>query len=187
MTDEAQRLPGGPAADMQIKHDWKAEIVRNVYWKQLIAERNQEFPWHLPRVAAKSNSIEAAQNASGIEFSDPYRDFLAHADGWLGFYTWVDLFGTPEFSSGLSRNVLQRPSLLQLLPGCGLASQEVAAIGASDSVNDVFILVSMNSRTLPGGVVWFGDAEVERYETFVEFFGSMVNINAHLAEQLKRS
>jgi hypothetical protein len=168
-----------------MQHDWKVEIARVIYWKQLIAERDQEFPWHLPQVAAKNDRIEAAQHASGIEFSSQYRDFLSHADGWLGFYMWADLFGTTEFISGLSRNVSQRPRLLELLRGCGLDPREVAPIGASDSIDDVFVLVSAKSRTLPGGVVWFVETEIDRYESFVEFFGSMVNYNARLAEQLK--
>jgi hypothetical protein len=46
------------------------------------------------------------------------------------------------------------------------------------------ICVSPASRTLPGGVVWFVNEEVDRYESFGEFFGSMVNYNAIIAKKL---
>jgi hypothetical protein len=166
--------------------DWKAEIARVAYWKQMGAEHDslRAFPWHAPRVAAAPERIEAAQQACGVGFSAQFQDFLRCADGWLAFYMLVDLFGTPDFTGGRSRNVLRRPELLELLSDCDLRAGDVVPIGASEFAQDVFIHVSPASRTLPGGVVWFLNEEVGRFETFGEFFGSMVNYNAMIAEKL---
>lgn len=166
--------------------DWKAEISRIVYWKQIAADhdKNHALPWHLPRVGAKPESIVLAEQAMGVLFPEQFKKFLSYADGWSGFYVLTDLFGTTEFLEGRSKKVLQRPEVAAFLETNALREDEVIPIGASDFDLDVFLLLSESSSLLPGGVLWFASEEVERYGTFAEFVSAMVNYNARIAEKM---
>src|SRR3974390_2998638 len=114
--------------------DWKLEISRVIYWKQIIADndRLRAYPWHLPRVGAKPEEIALAEKAAGMEFSPEYKEFLSYADGWQGFVITVDLFGTKEFLEGRTRKVLERTELATFLKANSLSEDDVVPIGASD-------------------------------------------------------
>lgn len=166
--------------------DWKAEISRIVYWKQIIADNDKlhAYPWHLPRVGATADVIARAESAAGAQFSPQFEELLRHADGWPGFFITVDLFGTKEFLDGRHKRVLERPELLAFLDGLGLKEDEAIPIGATDYDLDVFLHISPRSKMLPGGVIWFANEEVERFGSVAEFFSSMVNHNAAIADRL---
>jgi len=166
--------------------DWKAEIVRIAYWKQIAHDHDtgNALPWHFPAVGASRDRIEQAQSACGVRFSSEFQDFLATADGWRGFYVLVDLFGTQDFISGRAAKVLERPELADFLAELELGPGKAIPIGASELEADVFIHVAPNSPIMPGGVIWFVNEEIDSYATFEEFFGSMVNYNAQIARDM---
>jgi hypothetical protein len=166
--------------------NWKAEISRIVHWKQVAAEhdRNKALPWYLPRVAAKREDILSVESKLGVKFPDEFAEFLELANGWQGFHVLTDLFGLQELNDGKSQLVLQRPELRELLRVAGINEQHAIVIGASDLDLDVFVLVSSDSLVLPGGVIWFASEEVDRYETFADFFSAMVNYNARIAQKM---
>ena len=166
--------------------DWKAEIARIVYWKQVAADhdKNNTLSWHLPRVGAKQETIKLAEEAIGILFSSQLKEFLACADGWQGFHVLTDLYGTEEFLLGKPKSVLQRPELLAFLKASNLVEADVLVIGSSEFDLDVFLYVSMESQILPGGVLWFANEEVDRYESFADFLCAMTNYNAKIAQKM---
>lgn len=166
--------------------DWKAEISRAVYWKQLIAEKDQHhaYPWHLPRVAATSEEIAGAENSTEFSFPSEYIEFLYVANGWQAFVINIDLFGTKDFIDGRSTEIKQRSELAELISEYGLGADELVVIGASNTDLDVFLYVSTKSKLLPGGVLWLANEEVDRYKSFADFFSAMVNYNARVAHRL---
>ena len=96
----------------------------------------------------------------------------------------TDLFGTEEFLCGKSKLVLQRPELVAFLKTINLRETDVVVIGSSEFDLDVFLYVSVDSKILPGGVLWFANEEVDRYESFAEFLSAMTNYNAKIAQRL---
>lgn len=166
--------------------DWKAEISRVAYWKQLAAERapRKIFPWHYPRVRATREDILRAEACAAVRFSKDYIDFLLHSNGWKCFFCNTDLFGTPEFLSGRASREIEQPELRAFIQSVGFRMSDVTLIGSSDLELDRFLLVSATAPTSPGQVIWFASEEVDRYTCFSEFFGSMVNYNAGIAEQM---
>lgn len=166
--------------------DWKLAISRVVYWKQMIADNDQlrAYPWHLPRVGATAADIAAAEKAAGVGFSSQYSDFLRHANGWSGFVITVDLFGTKDFIDHRSQKVMQREELSSFAKEQGFDESEFVPIGASEADLDVFLHFSPDAKNLPGGVIWFANEEVDRYESFSEFFEAMVNYNARVAQRM---
>ncbi len=63
--------------------DFKAEIVRIAYWKQLAAQHDKlgALPWHLPKVGATPERIAKLREVVGIDLPDDYTTFLPLADG----------------------------------------------------------------------------------------------------------
>lgn len=166
--------------------DWKAEIARTWHWKQIAAAHDKAgaLPCKLPRVGARPEEIASAEHAVGRVFPAEFKEFISLANGWQGFYVLTDLFGTPDFMNGRSQKALERPEVSEFVLENGWKLEEVVAIGASDLDVDVFLLITEEAGNLPGGVVWLAGEEVDRYPTFHEFFGSMVNYNARIANKL---
>lgn len=166
--------------------DWKSEISRIIYWKQMIAENDRlnAYPWHLPRVGASPENITLAEKFVGLDFSSEYEEFLRHANGWQGFVVSVDLFGTDDFLNGRSQEVMKRKELADFVNEQGLDETDFVPIGASEVDLDVFLHFSPSAKFLPGGVLWFANEEVERHESFSDFFAAMVNYNARIARRV---
>jgi len=168
--------------------DFKAEIVRIAYWKQIAAQHDKlgALPWHLPKIAASEEKIAKLRDVAGISLPDDYIAFLRLADGWKGFLVLTDLFGTEDFLTVRSREFVGRPDVQYFLRRSGIVPDSVVAIGASEFEPTVFLLVSVRSDFLPGGVIWLSSEEIERYPSFSEFFSSMVNCNAKVAQDTVR-
>lgn len=168
------------------RFDWKTEISRLAYWKQIAAERDVHniLPWKLPRLAATENRIQDAEIAAGTTFTPDFKSFLRHADGWPGFHIATDLFGADEFLSGRNREVLERQEVADFIHEIGLELKDVTPIGASNVDLEVFLMVSPRSTKMPGQVIWFVSEEIDRFESFENFFSSMVNYNARIADKL---
>lgn len=164
--------------------NWKAEIARIAYWKQVAAEndRDKALPWHLPRVGASRELISRAERALGIQFPGDYVEFLAHANGWAAFHVLTDLFSIDELVSRKRQSL--SGELTGFLRTHGVVDGAFAVIGGSDADLDVFVLFSEASAFLPCGVLWFAADEVERYKSFSDFFSAMANYNAVIAQQL---
>lgn len=166
--------------------DWKADIARIAYWKQVAAEHDKAntLPWKLPRVGAKPESLLEAERALGQRLPAEFREFLALADGWEAFHVLTDLFGTEDLIKRRWQSVMERPEVREYLIENGWKPNEVIPIGASEFDLDVFLLLSESAKSLPGGVVWLAGQEVDRYPSFHDFFAAMVNYNARVAEKI---
>lgn len=167
-------------------NDWKAEISRIVYWKQIAAQhdKNHALPWHLPKVGASQEEVRRAENALGVAVPDQLKELLQLVNGWPGFYISVDLFGAKDFIEGRSQAVMARPDLQEFILEMDLNCKDVFAIGASELESDVFICVSAMSPRLPGNVIWFAGEEIDTYPSVAEFFSAMVGYNERIAQKL---
>jgi cell wall assembly regulator SMI1 len=167
--------------------DMKAEIARIAYWKQVTAEHDKAkaLPWHLPRIPAKPEEIDRAERALGQALPAEYREFLSLANGWEGFHVFTDLFGTVELMQQGHRAINERTELQEFLAASGWLSSEVLVIGASSLELDVFLIILDRAKTLPGGVVWFAQEEVDRFGSFGEFLSAMVGYSAQVAENMQ--
>lgn len=169
-----------------MKVDWKSEIARMVYWKQVAAGYDVlgALPWHLPNVAASLYDVLSAERVLGTPFPSEYREFLGYADGWRGFEITTDLFGTRDFLTGRATKLLTRPELDNFISTLGIDREYIIPIGCSEFDLDVFLAIGDRSPVLPGGVIWFANEEVDRFNSFSEFFSTMINYAAHGAQKL---
>ena len=114
--------------------DWKTEIARIAYWRQVAAEHDElhALPWHLPRVGASPAEIRKAQETANFNFPAEYSEFLMFANGWKGFFVSTDLYGTSDFLSGRFRSTLESPELRAFLARMGIDARQALTVGSSD-------------------------------------------------------
>jgi hypothetical protein len=172
--------------------DWKQRIVELVLVKQKLAELDTKGLWQyrLPAVAATEAKLRAVEAHLGEALDPGYRAFLLHADGWPAFYQSVDLFGSDDLVS--SDRYLHAAEMLNFvesaaLAASGLRSEELLPIAVSPVDLDLFVMTKQ-SAPRPGVVVWLAGSEVDRFESFDDYFLAMVDYSRlevrHLRSEL---
>jgi hypothetical protein len=161
--------------------DWRADIVSMVRIKQAISEADAEGIWefHLPRVAADAAALSSVEALLGVQLDPGYRSFLSYADGWPSFFQSVDLFGVADLAHGPRMDIAQE-LLTNLEPialrASGLGGAQLIPIAATTVDLDLFVMPVTDGRQQPS-VVWFAGYEIDRFETFHDFFLAMIEYN----------
>lgn len=170
--------------------DWKTEIAKTWLLKQAMMEADTKKIWtyHLPEVAAADLEIRDAEQCLGHSLDSRYKDFLKHANGWKGFVQTIDLFGTTGLINGPQKEngefILSNIDD-DVLNGCGVARNEIFPIAATMRHRDLFVITRPFSK-LPGLVLWLAGEEIERYESFDDFFIAMQQYNRHDLAALRK-
>jgi hypothetical protein len=161
--------------------DFSIAIGRAWLVKQEIMklDKRRIWPYHLPEIAATDVQISQAEQRLAHVLDERYKALLKCANGWPAFYQAVDLFGTEDLISGprhecgefllgyLEESVLNK---------CGFARAELLPIAATKSDRDLFVITRPHSSA-PGIVIWFAGEEIDRFQTFDEYFLSMMEYN----------
>ncbi len=143
------------------------------------ADHQNLWPYYLPEVASTKENIVNAEVALGCKIDELFANFLLFANGWKGFYQYVDLFGTQDLMGGpLMEYAL---SLLNTIEDSyfvqkGIVRQDLMPIAATLIDKDLFLLGKINSP-LSGQIIWHAGEEIEIFENFNEFFMAMVDYN----------
>lgn len=161
--------------------NWPKEIAVMALVKGEIAKADRQnlWPYALPRVAAQPPQIAAVESQLGFALEGGYRAFLQHADGWPAFYQTVDLFGTPELL-GDEKLLRARRALAHIeddvLVASGVGAAQLLPIAATAVDLDLFAMVVSASKHT-GEVIWFAGTEIERFSSFAKFFRAMADYN----------
>lgn len=158
--------------------DWRPLIVKMVEVRQAIDEADRERIWeyHWPRVGASEAQLSTVEQHLGFRLDLEYRTFLSAADGWPWFSQSVCLFGTNELFGSpmlLAANEMLDVCAPYLTECCGIARSSVFPVAASAIDKDVFFMQVRGGVLMPP-LVWLAGEEVDRFESFGEFFASMI-------------
>lgn len=160
--------------------DWKIEISKLVYVKQVIADLDKQklWPHHLPRIAASNEDVANLENKIQRKIPDEYLEFLRFANGWSGFYQHVDLLGTDDYFN--EELMAYADEIFKQTSFANDRIEDLLIIATTRHDTDLFCL-NLDS----GEVVWFAGDEIERFETFDEFFLAMLDYNREEINDLK--
>ena len=171
--------------------DFRPLIVKMVSVKSDLqaVDKNEVFPNRLPAVAASEEQISAAEQEMQVRLDDEHRAFLGFADGWSTFSHNGDLFSLDEIKSVRQQLVdasgdnddededdeEESYDVSQLLP-----------IAAAEETGDIFVMPIRDNQAL-SEVIWMGGGEeVDRFETFGQFFASMIAYSEQLVESVRK-
>ncbi len=173
---------------MTTAEEWRQRIVQLVLVKQKIAELDANGLWEyrLPAIAASEERLSASESQLGERLDPSYRDFLAAADGWPAFYQSVDLFGTHDL---LGERSLHASEMLGYVEDAvfdvgGFTRRELIPIAATTEDLDLFVM-TRRSTSNPGMVIWLAGSEVERFETFDDYFLAMLDYNRLTVQRMQ--
>ena len=156
--------------------DWKDKISVMVLVKQEIQRLDKMgiWPHYLPEIAAIEEQLASAEKYLGHSIDKDYREFLMCANGWKGFLHTIDLFGTGDLiGSSLMDYVLRNLDVMddaaKLSETSGFLKEELLPIAATREDIDLFV-ITRETSSHPGIVIWFAGGEVEKFPNFKEFF-----------------
>lgn len=169
--------------------DWKLNIVTLVYVRDQLmkADKEQVWEYYWPEVAATKNELRAIQKKLNINLSKEYQDFLLHANGWECFFQNIDLFGTSDFDSNkmayarelLSVEMVYNEDLQEM-------KDYLFPIAVSRDDMDLFVMVLKKGDRF-GEVIWLAGGEIDKYESFTEFFLAMIEYNKLGVEDMRKN
>lgn len=172
--------------------EWKDKIAVMVLVKQEIWRLDKAglWPYHLPEVAATEEQLMTAEAHLGHGIDKGYRDFLKCANGWKGFSQTVNLFGTGDLvGSSLMNYALEMIEVMDEaypIEDTGFSKEELLPIAATFEDRELHVITRATSHQ-PGVVIWFSGQEIERYQSFEEYFLAMTDYNRLEIDRLRNS
>jgi hypothetical protein len=140
-----------------------------------------------PPPGATEKGIDATERKLGFRLDPSYRRFLAHADGWPGFFHNIDLFSTGQLVAGPGLDSVHTGLAAigdeDFQTGIGFGLDEVFPIGKDMGQADMWLMVKPTCASA-GQVIWYWGSEDERFPDFDEFFLSMLD---YLRRDLQRA
>ena len=164
--------------------DWRLDIVTAVAVDQALMRVDVDELWEysLPELRASEQEIADAEKRLGFRLPEQYRSFLQYANGWQYFYQDVNIFGTGELLGGELHD--QAEELLEVakevLPPLDYDLDSFFPIAASMTQIDLFVIGKVGSPW-EGQVIWIAGDIIDEYESFLEYFRSMVAYNKRRA------
>ncbi|RSN92342.1 SMI1/KNR4 family protein [Acinetobacter pittii] len=169
--------------------DWPKEIARMAFVKNALheADTRKIWPYYLPELGATIDNIVKTEVILGEEIDRFYREFLLYANGWKGFYQYVDLFGLSDLIGG--KKMQYALDLLDVIDEKyflkkGFCRNDLMPIAATLIDKDIFLIGKRNS-SIAGKVIWYAGEEIEIFENFNEYFLAMVDYNIDEVNDLK--
>lgn len=160
-------------------NEWKERIeeMRAVRDELYQADREQMWEYYHPEGAAERSEILSAQEKLQINLSQDYIDFLLCANGWKCFYQLVDLFGTKDFDSEIMSYARELLNVeLEYHDELRTVKEYLFPIAVSRTDKDLFVMVLAEGSEY-GQVIWLAGGEIERFDSFGEFFEAMIEYN----------
>ncbi len=154
-------------------------IIQN---KLMQLDKKHIYEFHCPKLAATEEQINEAQAKIGFELPKDYKDFLLCANGWDCFWLNVDLFGTQELTSSRVTDALDLlfDVVIEYFPELEKRKNSILPIANSEEDLDTFILFLSNDEYY-GKVIWIAGQEIDLFDSFEQFFCSMVLYNKNRA------
>ena len=169
--------------------DWRLDIVTAVAVHQACMRVDVDELWEysLPELRASEQEIADAEKRLGFRLPEQYRSFLHYTNGWQYFYQDVNIFGTGELLAGELHD--EAEELLEVakevLPPLEYDLDCFFPIAASMTQIDLFVIGKVGSPW-EGQVIWIAGDIIDEYESFLEYFRSMVAYNKLGAEELAK-
>lgn len=156
-------------------------IVRDELYK---ADREGLWEYHYPEVAVQMNEIVYIQEKLKVKLSKEYINFLLCANGWKCFYQLVDLFGTKDFESEVMEYAKRLLNVeLEYNDSLYKIKDFLFPVAVSRTDKDLFVMVLTEDEEY-GQIIWLAGGEIDRFESFYEFFKAMIEYNREELEDM---
>lgn len=123
------------------------------------------------------SEISAVQKKLGLSFTEDYIDFLLNANGWKCFYQDVNLFGTRDYETEMFEYAQKLLDVeVEYIDELREIRAYLLPIAVTMTDTDKFVMILKEGEAY-GTVIWLAGGEIERFDSFTEFFEAMAEYN----------
>ena len=190
MTDQATGA-AGEASQGRREFTWPDYIG----WGWMIVQARMEADWKgiwnyaVPHVHATEETVASTEAQLGFRLPESYRGFLLASNGWPYFYLDMTAFSTSDLLGGELHEAGQtQPELdecIEAMAAGGVIAADHFPVAASLESIDV-ALMGKPGTPAAGTVSWVRGEVIERYDDFLDYYLSMMELSKQETESIRR-
>ena len=193
MNDTAAGAPGEESRPSQgvPEFTWPDYIG----WGWMIIQARMEADWKgiwnyaLPHVHASEETVTRTEAQLGFRLPESYRGFLLASNGWPYFFQDMTAFSTSDLLGGdlhkAGQTQLELPECVEAMAAGGVIAADHFPVAASLESIDV-ALMGRPGTPAEGTVSWVRGEVMQRYDDFLDYYLSMMELNKLDIARLRR-
>ena len=164
-------------------------------WGWMLVQARMEADWKglwdyaLPHVHATEETVARTEAQLGFRLPESYRGFLLAADGWPYFFQDMSIFSTSDLLGGDLHKAGQIPleleECVEAMAADGVIAADHFPVAASLESIDV-ALMGKPGTPAEGTVSWVRGEVMQRYDDFLDYYLSMMELNKLDIARLRR-
>ncbi len=164
-------------------------------WGWMIVQARMEADWKgiwnyaLPHVHATEETVARAEAQLGFRLPESYRGFLLASNGWPCFYLDMTAFSTSDLLGGelheAGQTQLELEECVEAMAADGVIAADHFPVAASLESIDV-ALMGKPGTPAAGTVSWVRGEVIERYDDFLDYYLSMMELSKQETESIRR-
>ena len=164
-------------------------------WGWMVVQQRMEADWKgiwnyaLPHVHATEETVTSTEAQLGFRLPESYRGFLLASNGWPYFYQNMTIFSTSDLLGGdlhkAGQTQLELEECVEAMAAGGVIAADHFPVAASLESIDV-ALMGKPDTPAEGTVSWARGEVIERYDDFLDYYLSMMELNKLDIARLRR-
>ena len=147
------------------------------------------WDYALPHVHATEETVAHTETRLGFRLPESYRGFLLASNGWPYFYLDMTIFSTSDLLGGelheAGQTQLELEECVEAMAAGGVIAADHFPVAASLESIDV-ALMGKPGTPAAGTVSWVRGEVIERYDDFLDYYLSMMELSKQETESIRR-
>jgi len=164
-------------------------------WGWMIVQARMEADWTglwdyaMPNPKASEETVARAEARLGFRLPESYRGFLLAADGWPCFFQDMTIFSTSDLLGGdlhkAGQTQLELEECVEAMAAGGvIAADHFTVVASRESIE--IALLGRPGTPAEGTVSWVRGEVMQRYDDFLDYYLSMMELNKLDTADLRR-
>ena len=164
-------------------------------WGAMINQARMEADWKglwdyaIPHLHATEETVARTEARLGFRLPESYRNFLLAADGWPYFFQNMSILSTSDLLGGdlheAGQTQLELEECVEAMAAGGVIAADHFPVVAAREQIDV-ALMGKPGTPAAGTVSWVRGEVIERYDDFLDYYLSMMELNKLDTADLKK-
>ena len=164
-------------------------------WGWMIVQARMEADWTglwdyaMPNPKASEETVARTEAQLGFRLPESYRGFLLAADGWPCFFQDMTIFSTSDLLGGELHKAgqiqLELVECVEAMAAGGvIAADHFTVVASRESIE--IALMGKPGTPAEGTVSWVRGEVMQRYDDFLDYYLSMMELNKLDTADLKK-
>ena len=164
-------------------------------WGWMIVQQRMKADWTglwdyaMPNPKASEETVARTEAQLGFRLPESYRGFLLASNGWPYFFQDMTIFSTSDLLGGelheAGQTQLELEECVEAMAADGVIAADHFPVAASLESIDV-ALMGKPETPAEGTVSWVRGEVIERYDDFLDYYLSMMELNKLDIARLRR-